>query len=335
MAADGPVAPAREVDMTVALLVGAAVFAVASGVNDGGALVALGLKVPGVRPGSAILVLAVAIVVSPLVFGTAVATTVAHKLVPFSGEDGRVAVLLAIVSSLAVVAVLARLRLPTSLTLATIGALVGAGLGFGFAVSWTTIGVVVAVGLVAPIVGGLLATFVSSGLGMAPVPIGPRTIRVLHLGAFGVESLAYGANDGQRMLAMFSIAGAAVATGPPQVHVHAWELLAIPLCFIGGALFGMYRYAGTFGADLVPARPHHTPIAELAAAAASFGGMSVGSPLSTTQAASAGLVGAAGPEHWRQVRWRRTARLALAWVLTVPSALGVGLFLGLAGSALR
>jgi inorganic phosphate transporter, PiT family len=321
--------------MTTALLLGAAVFAVASGVNDGGALVALGLKVPGVRPGSAIIVLALAIVVSPLVFGTAVATTVAHKLVPFHGPDGRMAVLLAIVGCLAVVAVLARLHLPTSLTLATIGALVGAGLGFGFTVSWPTIGVVIAVGLVAPIVGAFLATVVSYAVGMAPVPIGPRTIRLMHLGTFGLESLAYGANDGQRMLAMFSIAGATVATGAPRVHAHPWELLVIPLCFVGGALVGMYRYAGTFGTDLVPARPHHTPIAELAASAASFGGMSVGSPLSTTQAASAGLVGAAGPEHWLQVRWRRTARLALAWVLTVPSAFAVGLLLGVGGSAVR
>ncbi len=318
--------------MTTALVIAAAVFAFASGVNDGGALVALGLKIPRVRPGTAVLVIAVAIVVSPLLFGTAVATTVARKLVPFTGSDGRLAVLLAIVGCLVVVAVLARLRLPTSLTLATIGALVGAGVAFGFTVSWSTLTTIVIVGVVAPLVGGAVAAFLSFVLRVTAPHAGARSVRYAHIGAFALESLAYGANDGQRMLAMCSIA-TATAVGP--VHAQAWQLAMIPACFALGAIGGMYRYAGTFGIDMVPARPHHAPIAELAAAGSSFASVAVGSPLSTTQAASAGLIGAAGPEHWRQVRWRRTARLALAWVLTVPSAFVVGLLLGLVGAAVR
>lgn len=316
--------------MKVALLVCGALFAIVSGVNDGGALVALGLKVPGTRPIVAIAMLAIAVVASPLLFGTAVATTLARKLVPFHGQDGRAAALLGIVACLAVVIVLARLRLPTSLTLATIGGLIGAGVGFGFSASWSTIGVVLAVGVLAPVVGGCVASLVATSLRVLSVPVSGRTVRRTHYVAFALESLAYGANDAQRMLAVFAIAAAAATT--TRVEVHGWELATIFVCFAAGAIAGMYRYARTFGSDLVPARPHHTPVAELAAAGASFGGMAVGSPLSITQSASAGLIGAAGPEHWRQVRWRRAARLALAWVLTVPSAFGLGLGLGLVGS---
>jgi PiT family inorganic phosphate transporter len=316
----------------LALLVCGALFAVVSGVNDGGALVALGLKVPGTRPIVTIAVLAVAVVASPLLFGTAVATTIARKLVPFHGQDGRTAALLGIVACLAVITVLARLRLPTSLTLATVGGLIGAGIGFGFHASWSTIGVVVAVGVIAPVVGGCVASLVATALRVLSVPVGGRTVRVAHYLTFALESLAYGANDAQRMLAVFAIAGTAVTA---RVEPQAWQLATIFVCFAAGAVLGMYRYARTFGSDLVPARPHHTPVAELAAAGASFGGLAVGSPLSITQSASAGLIGAAGPEHWRQVRWRRAARLALAWILTVPSAFTLGLLLGLAGSWLR
>lgn len=316
--------------MKVALLVCGALFAIVSGVNDGGALVALGLKVPGARPIVAIAILAIAVVVSPLLLGTAVATTIARKLVPFHGSDGRTAALLGIVACLAVVTVLARLRLPTSLTLATVGGLIGAGIGFGFHAAWTTIGVVFAVGVIAPVLGGCVASLVATTLRVLSVPVGGRTVRRAHYVAFGLESLAYGANDAQRMLAVFAIAAAATTT--TRVQPHTWQLGTIFVCFALGAIVGMYRFARTFGSDLVPARPHHTPVAELAAAGASFGGMALGSPLSITQSASAGLIGAAGPEHWRQVRWRRTARLALAWILTVPSAFALGLVLGLVGS---
>ncbi|HZR13641.1 MAG TPA: inorganic phosphate transporter [Acidimicrobiia bacterium] len=317
--------------MKSALLVAGALFAIVSGVNDGGALVALGLKVPGTRPIVTIAILSVAVVASPPVFGTAVATTIARKLVPFHGPDGRTAALLGIVACVAVVGVLARLRLPTSLTLATVGGLIGAGVGFGFHASWSTIGLVVAVGVIAPVVGGCVASLVATTLRVLSVPVSGRTVRVAHYGAFALESLAYGANDAQRMLAVFAIAAGLTTT---RVQPHAWQLGAIFVCFAVGAIVGMYRYARTFGSDLVPARPHHTPVAELAAAGASFGGMALGAPLSITQSASAGLIGAAGPEHWLQVRWRRTARLALACVLTVPSAFALGLALGLVGSSL-
>ncbi len=317
--------------MTAALTVAAIAFAVASGVNDGGAIVALGLKVPGIEPGVAVLILAGSLIVGPIVLGTRVASTVAHELVPFSGRDGRLAVLLAIAACLLVTAVLARLGLPTSLTLATLGALVGAGLGFGFAVSWSTIGLLAAVGLGGPLAAAAVAALLSRGTRLIQRSVRTGAVTLAHLVTFGLASVAYSSNDGQRMLAMFAIAATG---GTAAVSVRLWELVTIAICFTLGAAVGVYRYAGTLGVELVPARPHHAPVAELAAAAASFAGLSVGAPLSLTQSAAAGLIGAAGPQHWPQVRWQRAARLALAWVLTIPSAFLLGLLLGAAVAAL-
>src|SRR5699024_6565318 len=92
--ADGRWLPAVE----VALLLAAAVFAVAAGANDGSSILAAGIRVPGLRPGGSVVVLLAAVALGPLfVFGTGVATTLAHRLVPFgSGHIAHAALLVAV-----------------------------------------------------------------------------------------------------------------------------------------------------------------------------------------------------------------------------------------------
>jgi PiT family inorganic phosphate transporter len=303
---------------TGVLLLAACCFALASGVNDGGALVALGLRVPVFRPVMAIGILAVMVAVAPFVVGTSVASTLARKLAPFGGEDGRTAVFVAIVGSLVVVGVLVRLELPTSLTLATIGALVGASVELGLQVDWSTVGAVMLVGALGPFVGAGVARGVTAGMGAVSGARlrGVKLVRVVHVVGYGVECFAYGTNDGQRMLAVFAIALA----GRGAVQADGRQLAAIGLLFAMGAVVGMYRFSGTLGVDFVPTRPHDAAAAEVAAATASLGGALVGAPLSITQAVSGGLVGSGGAHGWRRIRWARATRLALAWVLTLPSS---------------
>jgi PiT family inorganic phosphate transporter len=304
----------------VVLVVAAAAFALACGVNDGGALVALGLRVPVLRPVTSIALLAAFVACVPLLVGTRVASTLADGLVAFAGPDAQDAALIAILTSLAVVAVLVRMRLPTSLTLSTIGALVGSGWGFGMQVSWGTTALVVLAGVLGPLVGAGIALAVMTALAtLPPRATGPRLVRGLHLAGYGAECVAYGANDGQRMLAVFALTAAA----SPQVDDPGWQLALVAALFAVGAVAGMYRYSGTLGSDLVPARPHDAAIAELGGSGASLAGLVVGAPLSMTQAVSGGIIGSAALRGWRRVRWQRIGRLALAWMLTLPTALVV------------
>jgi PiT family inorganic phosphate transporter len=267
----------------------------------------------------------------PLVVGTRVASTISDRLVTFDESDGQVAVLLAILTSLTVVAVLVRLRMPTSLTLSTIGALVGVGWGFGFPVSWATTGIVLVAGLLGPLVGAAIGLAAITALSILPArATGPRLVRGLHVAGFGAECLAYGANDGQRMLAIFALAAATT----PKAEASGWLMAGIAALFAVGAAGGMYRYAGTLGTDLAPARPHDAAIAELGGSGASFAGLAIGAPLSMTQAISGGIIGSASVRGWRRIRWTRAGRLALAWVLTLPSALVIGSLAGtIAGAA--
>jgi PiT family inorganic phosphate transporter len=126
------------------------------------------------------------------------------------------------------------------------------------------------------------------------------------------------------MLAVFALAAAAT----PQAEGTGWRLSGIALLFAIGAVGGMYRYTGTLGTDLAPARPHDAAIAELGGSSASFAGLAVGAPLSMTQAITGGIIGSSATRGWKRVRWPRAGRLALAWTLTLPTALLVGALVG-------
>jgi PiT family inorganic phosphate transporter len=220
----------------------AGAFALACGVNDGGALVALSLRVRLFRPLTAVLVLAALVALAPVVIGTRVAQTLTEKLVPFEGADGRTAAIVATLAALAVVFTLAKLRIPTSLSLAVIGALVGAGLAYGFSVSWRIVGLVLIAGALGPFVGaGIAAAVVTGASRLQRRFSSTKLVRGLHVVGYGAECIAYGVNDGQRMLAIFALTTAAAAS----IDLDPRQLAAIFVLFSCGATVGMFRYVRT------------------------------------------------------------------------------------------
>jgi inorganic phosphate transporter, PiT family len=312
-----------------ALLAVAALFAVLNGVNDGGTLVAMGLKVPALRPLAALLVLTAAVVTAPVVLGTAVATTLAERLVAFEGDTGQVALLAAIVAAVGVVAVLAQLSLPTSLTLALVGGITGAGWASGLPMSWTTVGFVLVMAAVAPAAGGVLAFWLTRLGRRLSAPAAYRKVRRAHVVAFGLQCLAYGANDGQKMLAVFAVAaGAASVTAVPLL------LGVIGLLFLAGSILGLRRLSGTVATGLVPTRPASIVVAELASGTAVLASAGLGAPVSMTQAVAGGLVGTGVSEAYRRVRWKMALQVATAWALTLPTAFAVAAVTGAAATAL-
>jgi phosphate/sulfate permease len=96
----------------------------------------VGARTRRITPTVAILCLMALVALGPLLVGTAVATTLAYRYVSFQGEDGKIALLVAVITSSTVVFSLNKRGTPTSLTLALIGGIVGAGLGDGLPVQW-------------------------------------------------------------------------------------------------------------------------------------------------------------------------------------------------------
>lgn len=314
----------------LALVVLAVALCLVAGSNDGSTIIALNLTNKAMSPLWSIVVLAAIVAIGPFVLGTAVATTVAHGLVSFEGRGGIQDVLIAVSVALAIIVTLGRLGLPSSITLALVGSIVGVGLATGRAVSWPAVETALVVGIAAPVLSGAIGWLAARWLRVVPWRTDVRRqTRFLHGGAFVLQAVAYAANDAQKLFAVMALAAggagavgragaAGVAAGP--VAVEPITQVAIALAFSLGILLGIRRYAGRLAARVVPQREAHSIAAKLGASIAVLGSAALGVPVSMTQSSAAGLVGAGMSEAVTRVRWPRTMPIFGAWIVTLPAA---------------
>ncbi|MQY07688.1 inorganic phosphate transporter [Actinomadura macrotermitis] len=314
-------------------------FVWVTGVNDGGALLGLSGRFPR-SPGLLLTLPAlVPIVLVPQLVGTQVARTFTERLADLGDRRGALAFLTGVTVALAVVVLLSRKGLPTSLTLAVLGGIGGACFGLGLRVSWGALAGVLAFGAVAPLIGmtvgyglGLASRRVPSFAGMA------GAVRTAHVLAYGAQCAAYAANDGQKMLAVVGVARQVVSTrrlgavGPIQPAPLMMLLIAVVFC--AGALSAVHRTGERLGRGLVLARPLHVVSTEAAAAASVTASSLAGAPVSMTQSVTAGVVGVAASEGTSRVRWQNVIGIGAAWVFTLPLAFAAGSLGGVAMRAL-
>jgi PiT family inorganic phosphate transporter len=306
-----------------ALVAVAVVFAVVAGTNDGSSILSAGLRVPGLRPLTSLAVLMAAVLVGPIVlFGTGVATTLAHHLVPSSGASADRLVLVAAVSAMTVVFALTRFGLPTSLTLALIGGITGAGLGAGLPLSDSTLVTILVFGAAAPLLcvalGFLAARVALRAVGGSQVT---RRARRLHGLAFSLQCLAYSANGGQKMLAIFAVAAGA-ATGS-AVRDPFWLGVLMALLFGCGALLGLRRISESLGKDILAVHLRHALVAESCSFAVVMGAGLMGLPVTMSQSVTGALIGAGASESRTRVRWPAATRIAGAWAVTLPASIAL------------
>ncbi|MDO8484173.1 MAG: inorganic phosphate transporter [Candidatus Limnocylindrales bacterium] len=308
------------------LIVAAALFAVITGANDGASLIATNLSSKAMRPLVALGILVVAVVIGPFLLGTAVATTLARGLVGFDASGGEEALLLAVAIAIGVMIVLARLGLPSSVTQALTGAIIGIGIGRDLPVDAGVVGKVLLVLIVAPVAAGVLGLLFAVLLER----LRPRAevrghLRRLHAVSFLCQCVAYAGNDGQKMMAIFAVASGAVST---KVEAVAPVQVAIGLLFFVGTLMGVSGLGNRVG-KLLPIRPLNAISAGFGSSVAVLGSALLGSPVSMAQSSASALVGS--ETHlitYRRVRWEQAIRILSTWVTTLPTALGLAAIVG-------
>ncbi|GAA0831895.1 anion permease [Streptosporangium amethystogenes subsp. fukuiense] len=312
----------------------AILFVLVSGANDGATLIGLGLRFPR-SPGWAIAALLLtALFAGPYLLGFSVARTFTERLAGLGTSGGATAFLAGVVTAVIVVAVLTGKGLPTSLTLAVIGGISGAGLGAGLPVSWRSLGTVLAVGAGAPLVGLVLGHLLGTLSRRVPsYHRMPRLVLSAHLLAYAAQCVAYAVNDGQKMIAVVSVAlnvgrDGLGGVGPIEVP-PVWMAVLVAL-FLAGSLTSLTRVGERLGRGLVITRPLHIVSAETAATGAVLGSSALGSPVSMTQSITAGVVGVAASEGARRVRWQGVVNVGTAWLVTLPSSMALGCLAGLA-----
>ena len=317
--------------MGLLLLASALLFAVVTGANDGASLIATNLSSKVITPLGALCILAAVVVVGPMIIGTAVATTFARGLVSFGAQGGESALLIAVFVAMGIVMVISRLGLPTSVTQAILGAIVGVGIGRGLPVSWDSVARALLIFVLAPIFAGFLAAAIAQGFAHIRVGVSARRqMRWLHAISFGAQCIGYAANDAQKMIAVMAIATGAMGVG---VIARIDTQVLIGVCFFGGTLLGISKLGVQLGTKLMPVRPLNAITAGYAAAAAVLGSAAIGYPVSMAQSSSAALIGSEFVlESYRQVRWNQALRIVAVWVTTLPTAIVIA---ALAGAILR
>ena len=316
----------------MAIVACALAFNVVAGFNDGGNLLAsaaAGRIVP--LPVALVMIVGFAFA-GPFVFGTAVAETLGAGIADYSSL-GMPLLLAAVVASLSVVMLAYLARVPTTMSVALVSAMVGSLLVTRGpeVVHWGGVSKVLI-----SLFGSGLAGFAIGALAFAALRflLRPATrltaeqIMRLQYGTVAVQALGYGANDAEKMIGMMAAAGTAHAAGG-AFTVPVWAIIAALAAFAVGLTLGGMRVAKTVGGKLFAIRPVHALAYQAAAGATVFAASLLGGPLSTTETTASAIVGVGAVARTRRVHWLVVGRIVAAWLITAPAGLAAGAIAGL------
>lgn len=311
-------------------------FSLTNGFHDAANAIATLVSTRGASPVQAIGLSATFNLLGALLFGTAVAATIAGIV---TVPDSRV---VAAVGSGTIAAVAWNLLtwwrgLPSSSGHALVGGLVGAALAVGgtSAVNWGGLDGWKPVG----VLGVLLALAVSPVIGLVFGLIASRTgalalrratrlvdspIRRAEWAMSAGLSFSHGANDAQKGMGV--IAALLLATGHiGSTAVPLWVKLACGLALTLGTALGGWRIVRTVGRRIFRLSPVDGFASQAASTFVILGSSAVGAPVSTTQVVASSVVGVGGGRRrWHHVRWRVVRSMALAWLFTLPATAALG-----------
>lgn len=317
--------------MRLILLGGALAFSVIAGFNDGGNVMAVAVTTGSVHPGVALVVSITGILAGPAIFGTAVATTIATRIVDMQSLPpwGMLSVL---VAALMAVLVAWAESMPTSLTFALAGALVGvtwAEKGIA-AVRWAGVATVWA-SLLLSVCLGFLMGFLLYRIGAALlIRVSPREgpwLRTAYYLALALVSLGYGANDAEKVLGLLGVV-AALGTGASAFRVPFWALPAAAATYGAGVILGGQRIVRTVGHKVFRMRRTHALFVQAATGMVVLALAVAGGPVSTSQCLDSAIMGVGTGLSRRRVHWEVAIEMVAAVLVTVLMSFALGLTFG-------
>ena len=151
-----------------------------------------------------------------------------------------------------------------------------------------------------------------------------RGFRYGQIVSASMVALAHGTNDAQKTMGIITLtlisAGALpTGSGPPF-----WVILSAGLAIALGTYLGGWRIIQTLGKRVSDIQTPQGFAAETSSAAVILTSSAGGFPLSTTQVATGSIFGAGAGRRLASVQWGVAGQIALAWLLTLPSAAIVG-----------
>ncbi len=303
-----------------------AVFTMLSGINDGGNLVGTYFSTPTVHPRLLLFGLILSVAAGPLLLGTRVSHTIAVEVVNFQHVPSWV-LMMALFSAVVTLSVTWRMKIPTSVTLALAGGMLGAALGAGDArwISWLGI-LKILIGLIGSVSVGFCTALL--------LAVGFRHLlrRCRRVGLFAdrmqspsviAQGLAYGANGQERAIGLAALWFMAVDRS--QVYRMPWLAVVLPwlLWTIGLFVGGLY-IAETVSGHVLRLRGVEAVTTQGAAALTVSAAALLGLPVSTTQTTDGSLFGTGTALNPYHVRWKTVVKFLQVWIWTLPVSVGIG-----------
>lgn len=267
-----------------------------------------------------------------LIFGTAVAATIAKTVKP-EFFDNKV-IFAGLIGAITWDIITWLFGLPTSSSHALVGAMAGAAVAkAGWAALVTSeFQKIIAFIVLSPLVGFLLGfTFTVIVYWIfhryRKVEKLNRGFRRGQLFSAAAFSLGHGANDAQKTMGIIFALLIANGLRTEAQGIPLWVVLAAHSAIGLGTLFGGWRIVHTMGSKITKLQPVGGMCAETAAAVTLFFTAHAGIPVSTTHTITGAIVGTGTTQRLSAVRWGIAGRVVWAWVLTIPCSFVVSYFI--------
>jgi inorganic phosphate transporter, PiT family len=323
--------PEGPADMSLALVIlvlvvaAALVFDYINGFHDAANAVATVVST-GVLPLRTAILLAAILNFLGALTGTAVAATIGTGLIQPHAVT-QVVVLSALIGAIAWNLITWYFGIPSSSSHALVGGLVGSAMAHAGGRSIHVPGLVKVVEslVVSPLVGFALGFVFMIALFWICRHRSPqrlnRTFRRLQIASAGFMALSHGSNDAQKTMGIIAMSLAVYHGGShaaEHFEVPTWVMAACAIAMGAGTMSGGVRIIKTMGTKIIDLKPIHGFVAETSAAATILAASHLGLPVSTTHVISGAIMGVGSSQRVSAVRWGVTARIAWAWVLTIP-----------------
>ncbi|BDI22118.1 inorganic phosphate transporter [Herbiconiux sp. L3-i23] len=230
--------------------------------------------------------------------------------------------------------------LPSSSSHALFGGLIGAalvGAGIGAVDFGVVVSKVLLPALFAPVIAGGTA-YVATKIAYSITrrhdgrPDGRGVFRYGQIFSSSLVALAHGTNDAQKTMGVITLTLIAGGLQDAGSGPQFWVVAACAFAIAIGTYSGGWRIIKTLGTGLTAVKPAQGFAAETSTAATILASSHLGFALSTTQVASGSVIGSGLGRRGSSVRWSTAGRIAIGWVLTLPSAAVIGAIAALIAS---
>ena len=253
-------------EIAIGAIIVALIFDFVNGFNDSANSVATVIGTRVLKPLHAVTLSAIMNFIGPLIFGVAVATTIAKGIV--QPDDVTVYIIIGgLAGAIGWSTLCTYFGLPISNSHSLVGGIMGAGIaGLGFEkLVYGGLSKVFAGIVIAPI-GGLIVGLLLTGLiitifaNRKPAPVN-KTFGRLQIISSAWFALTHGANDGQKTMGIIALI--LFSTGMiPELDIPVWVIFAAASAMGLGTFFGGYKVIKTLGVKITKLKPYQGFAAE-------------------------------------------------------------------------